>query len=148
MAQKKAGNLLVVSRDLLHEGQELTHQYQHQARFGTGGDRIGLQMRLLKCLPDVLADFRRIGMMRLLEDCCQFVQGSCFGGLGSWVGLQEDQGRVLLHFGEQLQRHRVIRYAPGSELIDQPCLTLDQRILIMRERFEFLDLRCVRLQSS
>jgi hypothetical protein len=148
MAPKKASDLLVVCRDLPHERQELTRQCHHSTRFGTGGDRIGLQMRLLERLPHMLGDFRRIAMMRLFEDCSQFVSRSCFGGLGSRLGLQADQGGVLRHFGEQLQRYRVVRFETGGELINQSCLTLDERVLIMRERFEFLDLRCVRVQSS
>jgi hypothetical protein len=47
-----------------------------------GGDRIGLQMRLLECLPDVSGDFRWIGMMRLLEDRCQLVQGAALAASG------------------------------------------------------------------
>lgn len=77
-------------------------------------------------MPDVLGSLRGIGMVGLFEDCRHLVQGSCLGGVWS----------------------RVVRFETGRQLIDQARLTLDQRVLIARERFEFLDLCRVRLQSS
>src|SRR5438876_2556870 len=38
MGQKKGVDLLVIGANLLHQGQELRNQCQHQARFGTRGD--------------------------------------------------------------------------------------------------------------
>src|SRR6266516_2170879 len=52
MGQKKGLNLLIVLSNLLEQRQQLTHQDQHQARFGPSDHGIGLQMRLMQPLED------------------------------------------------------------------------------------------------
>ena len=61
MRQKKGANLLVILLDLLKQRQQLTHQRQHQTRFGAGCHRIGLQMGVLKPL-DNLAGSTGVGL--------------------------------------------------------------------------------------
>ena len=104
MGQKKGGNLLVVLSNLCKEWQQLTHQSQHQARFGPGDDGIGLQMRLLQAVNDLGGDSQGIGMTCFLEDLRDLVCRGALGGLRSWIGLQEHQGGVLLDLREQLQQ--------------------------------------------
>ena len=140
MRQKKGANLLIILRNVLDQRQQLTHQHQHQARFGARGDGISLQMWLVQPLDDRGGDRDRIGMLRSSEDLCDLFSRSGHGGLWRRVGLQEQQGALLLHFGKQLQSHRVIGYASRGELIDQARLHADQRILIAREQFQLGDL--------
>src|SRR5207249_7945798 len=64
-------------------------------------------------------------------------------GLGSGVGLQEQQGALLLQFGKQLPGPRVIGFEAGGELIDQARLHADQAILITDEQFELSELLTV-----
>jgi len=76
MTQKKLGNVLIVGRDLLDEGQELGNQGQSQARFGARGDLGGLHLWLMQRFNDPA---RRL--------------------LGSWVlGLLEDKSKCTLAF--------------------------------------------------
>ena len=58
MGQKKGANLLVILRNLLDQRQQLTHQHQHQTRFGAGGDGISLQMWLVQPLDNRGGDRR------------------------------------------------------------------------------------------
>ena len=99
MGQKKGANLLIILLDLLKQRQQLTHQRQHQTRFGAGCHRIGLQMGLLKPLDNRRWHRDRIGMLCLSEDLCDLFSRSGHGSLWSRVGLQEQQGALLLQFG-------------------------------------------------
>jgi hypothetical protein len=137
MGQKKGVNLLVILRNLLNQRQQLAHQHQHQTRFGARGDGIGLHMWLVQPLENRGGDRDRIGMLRSSEDLCERFSRSGHRSLWSRVGLQEQQGALLLQFGKQLQSQRVVGYASGGELIDQTRLHADQRILIAREQFQF-----------
>jgi len=64
MGQKKGANLLVILRNLLDQRQQLTHQHQHQTRFGARGDGIGLHMWLVQSLDNRGGDRSRMGMLR------------------------------------------------------------------------------------
>ena len=139
MPQKKTGDLLLVGGDLLHEGQELSHQCQHQARFGSGRDLIGKQLRLRQPLSNLLGDVLGLRMPRLLEGGRDLLSRSGHGQLRRRIGWQQLQGRALLELAKQLQSHWVVRLEAGGELIDQPGLHLDQSILVAGEDFEFLD---------
>src|SRR5437764_9616760 len=68
MGQKKGLNLFIVLSNLLEQRQQLTHQHQHQARFGARDHGIGLQMGLMQPLEDRSRDRLRIGMLGLPED--------------------------------------------------------------------------------
>ena len=140
MGQKKGANLLVILPDLLEQWQQLTHQHQHQTRFGAGGDSIGPQVRLLQPLDNLGGDRDRMGMFGSSKHLGDLFSRSGHRRLWRGVGLQEQQRTLLLQFSKQLQGHRVVGYASGSELIDQPCLHLDQRILIAREQFQLGEL--------
>ena len=143
MSQKKGVDLLVILLDLLKQRQQLTHQRQHQTRFGAGCHRIGLQMGLLKPLDNLAGDRSRTGMFRLSEDLCDLLSRSGHRSLWRGIGLQEQQGALLLQFGKQLQGHRVIGFETSRELIDQPRLHPDQGILIAREQFELGNLLAI-----
>jgi hypothetical protein len=52
--------------------------------------------RLMELLPHPLADASQAPMFRLLEDQSNVFQGGLFGGLRSWIGLEEGQGGRLL----------------------------------------------------
>ena len=140
MRQKKGANLLIILRNLLDQRQQLTHQHQHQARFGARGDGISLQMWLVQPLDNRGGDRDRIGMLCSSEDLCDLFSRSCHRSLWRGVGLQEQQGALLLQFAKQLQGHRVVGFEAGGELIDQTRLHADQRILIAREQFQLGDL--------
>ena len=140
MSQKKGADLLVILLDLLDQRQQLTHQRQHQTRFGARGDGISLQMGLLKPLDNLAGSRDRIGMFCSSEDLCDLLSRSSHGSLWRGIGLQEQQGALLLHFGKQLQGHRVIGFEARGELIDQARLHADQRILIAREQFQLCNL--------
>ena len=60
MSQKKGVNLLVILSNLLDQRQQLTHQHQHQTRFGAGGHGISLQMGLVQPLDNRGGD--RVGL--------------------------------------------------------------------------------------
>lgn len=57
--------------------------------------------------------------------------------LSRGVALQEDQAGSLLQFAKERERHRVIGFETGGELVDQPGLHLDQARLVAGECFEF-----------
>jgi len=143
MGQKKGGNLLVLLSNVLDQRHQLTHQRPHQTRFRAGGHGISLQMGLMQPLDNRGGDARRVGMPGLPEDLLDLFRRSCHRCLWGGVGLQEPQGALLLQFRKQFQRHRVIGYASGGELIDQARLHLDQGILIAREQFELGNLLAV-----
>src|SRR6266487_4605626 len=143
MSQKKGGNLLVILSNLCDQWQQLTHQRQHQARFGARGHDIGLQVGLLQPLDNLGGDDRWVGMLCASEDLLDLFRRSCHRCLWGGRGLQEQQGALLLQFRKQLQGHRVIRYASGRELIDQARLHLDQAILIARKQFQLGNLLAV-----
>ena len=84
-----------------------------------------------------------MGMFRSSENLCDLLSRSGHRSLWRGIGLQEQQGTLLLQFGKQLQGHRVIGFEASSELIDQPRLHLDQRILIAREQFELGNLLAI-----
>src|SRR2546423_5326413 len=147
MGQKKGGNLLVVLSNLCKEWQQLTHQSQHQARFGPGDDGIGLQMRLLQALNDLGGDSQGIGMTCFLEDLRDLVCRGALGGLRSGIGLQKHQGGVLLDLREQLQRDGIVGFEASRELIHQTSLGLDQGILITGEQFQLGHLLAIRSES-
>ena len=50
----------------------------------------------MELLPHPLADASQAPMFRLLEDQSNVFQGGLFGGLRSWIGLEEGQGGRLL----------------------------------------------------
>ena len=52
-----------------------------------------------------------------------------------------------MQLGEQLQRHRIVGFEAGGELIEQPRLHLDQAVLVAGRLLEFLDQRTVGLQA-
>jgi len=147
MGQKKGGNLLVVLSNLCKEWQQLTHQSQHQARFGPGDDGIGLQMLLLQALNDLGGDSQGIGMTCFLEDLRDLVCRGALGGLRSGIGLQKHQGGVLLDLREQLQRDGIVGFEASRELIHQTSLGLDQGILITGEQFQLGHLLAIRSES-
>ena len=66
MGQKKGANLLVILLDLLEQRQQLTHQHQHQTRFGAGGDSIGLQVGLMQPLDNLGGEQRSDGDVSLV----------------------------------------------------------------------------------
>ena len=137
MPQKKAFDLLIIGGDLLHQRQQLRDQCQHQARFRAGRDRIGGQLRLMQGLEDRGRDLLRSRMTSLLEHLGDLLNRSGQGHLWRGIAVQEDQGRVLLQLGKQLQGDRIVRFEAGGELIDQARLHLDQGVLVTREGFEF-----------
>ena len=147
MRQKKGRNLLILGGNLLDERDQLADQRQHQTRFGTGGDRISLQVGLLKRLPNLPRDLGGVGMMPLTEHRFNLCHRSSLSCLRGGIHLQEDQRRVLVQFRKELQRHRVVRFKASCQLVDQARLTLDQRILVTAERFEFSHQRTIRFQS-
>src|SRR6266571_3399647 len=143
MGQKKGVNLLVVLRNLLDQRQQLTHQRQHQPRFGARGDGIRLQVRLMHLLENGDRHHFRIGMLCLSEDLLDLFQRSGHRFLWSGVGLQEQQRALLVQFRKQLQGHGVIGFEAGRELIDQARLHPDQGILIAGEQFQLSNLLAV-----
>src|SRR5258708_36882544 len=143
MGQKKGLNLLVILSNLCDQRQQLTHQRPHQARFGARGHDIGLQVGLLQPLDNLGGDDRWVGMLCASEDLLDLFRRSCHRCLWGGIGLQEQQGALLLQFRKQLQGHRVIRFETGRELIDQARLHLDQGILIARKQFELGNLLAV-----
>src|SRR5258707_4601829 len=62
MGQKKGLNLLTVLSNLRDQRQQLTHQYQHQPRFGPSGHGISLQVWLMHPLDNLGGDQGGIGM--------------------------------------------------------------------------------------
>ena len=100
MGQKKGANLLVILSNLLDQRQQLTHQHQHQTRFGAGDHGISLQMWLVQPLKIVAATGSRIGMLRLSEDPLDLFSRSGHRGLWRGVGLQEQQRALLLQFAQ------------------------------------------------
>jgi hypothetical protein len=136
MGQKKGLNLLVILSNLFNQRAQLTHQNQHQARFGAGRHRIGLQMGLMHALHDLLGNATGVRMSRLTQDLPDLLCRSVHRLLWSGVGLQEQQGALLLQFRKHIQGHWVVGYASGRELIDQARLHLDQRSLIACEQLE------------
>ena len=144
MGQKKGVNLLVILSNLLDQWQELVHQNQHQARFGAGRHRIGLQMRLMHALHDLLGNATGVRMSRLTQDLpdllCRSVHRRLWGG----VGVQEQQSAPLVQFPKQLQSHWVIGFETGRQLIDQTGLHLDQAVLVAGQGFELRYLLTVR----
>src|SRR6266852_3382230 len=103
MGQKKGGNLLIVLSNLLDQRQQLTHQYQHQPRFGARDHGIGLQMGLMQPLEDRSSHGSRIGMLGLPEDLLDLFRRNCHRCLWGRVGLQEPQGALLWQFRKQFQ---------------------------------------------
>ena len=136
MGQKKGGNLLIILSNLREPWQQLTHQRPHQTRFRAGGHDISLQVWLMHPLDNLGGDDRRVGMPGASEDLLDLFGRSCHRCLWGGIGLQEQQGALLLQFRKQLQGHRVIRFETGRELIDQAPLHLDQGILIAREQLQ------------
>ena len=147
MGQKKGVNLFVVLRNLLEQRQQLTHQHPKQTRFGAGDHGIGLQVGLVQPLDNLLGDDRRIGMLCSSQDLLDLLRRSGYRFLWGGIGLQEQQGALLLQFRKQLQGHRVIGFEAGRELINQSCLHADQGILIAREQFQLGNLLAVRVET-
>ena len=143
MRQKKGVDLLVILLDLLKQRQQLTHQRQHQPRFGAVCHRIGLQVGVLQARDNLAGDQSRMGMFRLFEDLSDLLSRSGHRSLWRGIGPQEQQRTLLLQFGKQLQGHRVIGFEASDELIDQPRLHADQGILIAREQFELGNLLAI-----
>jgi hypothetical protein len=141
MGQKKGLNLLVVLRNLLDQGQELTHQRQHQRRFGPCDHRISLQMWLVQVRENAGCPGSRMGISGVFEDSLDLFQRSGHRFLRGRVGLQEVQRAFLVQLPKQFQSHWVIGLETGGELIDQARLHLDQGVLVAREQLEF----CYRL---
>ncbi len=139
MRQKKALDLLVIAGNLLKQGQQLSEQHQQQARLGASGDGVSGQMGLLERLEDLGGYLFGGGMTRLGEQLGELLLRGAHRLLGSRIGLQEEQGRALLQFREERQRHGVVGLQAGRELIDQACLALDQGLLVTGQRFEFGD---------
>ncbi len=139
MSQKKGADLLVIGGDLLKERQELSHQRPHQLRLGPGGNRIGVQKRLMQRLKNLWGDLRRIGMTCLLEDRGDLLSRGRAGCTRGKIGLQEEQCRTLLQLAKQAQSGWIIGFEAGSQLIDQAGPIDNQRILVTSQGFEFLD---------
>jgi hypothetical protein len=148
MDQKKVFNLFVIVSNLLHQGFELVEQRHHQSRFGARHHRVSLQARLLEKLGDFLGFLSGPRISALFEEAGQLFYRSGAGCLQSGIGPQEGECRGLLQLAEHFQRDRVVGYASGDELIDQPDLHLHQALLIAGQRFEFLDLFTVRVESA
>src|SRR5579863_5698645 len=146
MGQKKVSNLLVIGGDLLDQWQELGCQSQHQSRLGARGNRISMQLWLMQCLTDLCRDFARRRVPRLFEDARDFLDRSLSRCLKRGIGLQENQGRALLQFAEELQGNWIVGFQAGSQLIDHPRLTLHKAILIASQHFQFLDNGTIRSQ--
>jgi hypothetical protein len=70
MGQKKSLDLLVILSDLLDQRQQLTQQYQHQARLGTSEHCISLQMRLMQPFNDLRCRGFGSRMPRAFTDIC------------------------------------------------------------------------------
>ncbi len=136
MHQKKAFDLLIILGDLFHQWQQLRDQGQHEARFRAGRNRIGGQLRLMQHLADLGGNLLCRRMTSVLEDLSDLLYRSTHRRLWRGIGLQEDQGRVLLQLGKQLQGRRIVGLEGGRELIDQAGLHLDQGILVTGEDFE------------
>jgi hypothetical protein len=148
MAQKKARNLLVVVGDLLNQGEELAHQREQQTRLGTGRDGISYQLRLMQQIDNQLGSLSWMRMMRFAQERGDLFYRSGHSGLWGWIGLQEDQRRALVQFGEQGERNRIVHFQAGRQLVDQARLTLDQAILIARQQFEFAHDGAIGLQLA
>ena len=54
----------------------------------------------------------------------------------------------MLHFGKQVQGRRIVLLEAGRQLVHQTRLGLNQRILIARQGFQFLQSVTIRLQSA
>jgi hypothetical protein len=147
VGQKKGVNLLVILSNLLDQGQQLTDQRQQQARFGARGERIGLQVGLVQPLDKLARRGPGMRMLGVSEHLLDLLCRSGYGGLWGGIGLQEPQRALLLQFAKQLQGHRIIDLEAGGELVDQPCLHLDQAVLIARELLEFSHLLAVWRQA-
>jgi hypothetical protein len=93
MRLKQAGNLFVVSSQLVKQQEEVLDQCQHQAGLGPCGDSIRLQGWLLQLLPNTLADAAKAPVLCLLENQEQVFQGGLCCGLRCRVGLKEGQSR-------------------------------------------------------
>jgi hypothetical protein len=148
MLQKKAFDLLVVIRDLFYQRFKLVEQCHHQSRFGARDGLTRLQTRLLKGLCQCLGFLSGSRIPGLFEQGSQFLHRGQASSLQGWIGTQEGEGTGLLQLAEQVQCDRVVRYASGGELVDQPSLHLYQAILITRQHFEFLDLVAIRVEPS
>ena len=104
--------------------QQLTHQGQHQARFGAGDDRIGLQMRLMQAFND-LGGALAIGLGCLLALSMLRESVLCEAALSCLQGLDrfaETPSGLLLQLREQLQGHGIVGFEASCELIDQTSL--------------------------
>lgn len=143
MSQKKAGNLLVILSNLLNPWQQLTHQDQHQTRFGSGHHGISLHMRLMQPFENLGSHDPQGGMSGLPEHVLALLDRRCHRFLGSGVGLQKQQGVLLLQLRTQFQSHGILRLEASREPTLQACLHVDQGVLITGEQFELGNLLAV-----
>jgi hypothetical protein len=97
-------------------------------------------MGLMQSLENRSRDRSRMRMLGLSEGLLDLCDRSGHRRLWGGIGLQEQQGALLVQFRKQLQGDWVIRYASGRELIDQARLHVDQAVLIAREHFQLSNL--------
>src|SRR6266704_1954940 len=148
MAQKKSSNFLIILCDLLDQWQQLADQRQHQTRLSACRNDISDELRLMQQFDKLLCCLRRMGMMLFSQERFDLLCRSSHGRLRGGIPLQKHQGRRLVQFGEQGERHRIVRFEAGGQLIDQACLALDQPILIPRQQFELGYQRRIWLQLA
>jgi len=148
MDQKKTLDFLVIVSNLLEKRFQLVYQSQHQPRFGARCDRVGLQARLLEMLDDASSSFPGPWILGLFQQGGQFLHRSRASGLQRRIGAQECERRRLLQLAEQCQHDWVVGYASGGKLVDQAGLHVDQRVLVARQGFEFLDLFTVGIEPT
>ena len=102
---------------------------------------------LTELFAHTLADAAQALMLCLLEKQEQVFLGGVLSGLGGRVGLEKGQGGRSLKLAKEGQRHGVIRFEAGGELVHQARLARNQAFLITRERFQLLDEGAIRPQT-
>ncbi len=148
MTQKKGADGLVIAGDLLDHHQQLFDQREHQARLGTHDDRARHQLGTVQFRHDLGSHAPRVGMLASPQGGRDLLHRGGQRGLRGGIGLQKHQRGTLLHLGKQVQGRWVVLLEAGRQLVDQARLRLDQRILIARERFQFVHRGAIGLQAA
>src|SRR5262249_21621885 len=106
-----------------------------------------MQLGLMDLAPDLLGFRRGMRMPRVAQEYAEVLDGSVLNSGQRWVVLEKAYGDGLRHVAKQGEGHGVRGFERSTDLVYQPCLRVDESILIARQLLEFLDHRGIWLQA-